>query len=81
MSGAAVVPFFPARMPNGLYQLTLLPALENFPTGDDMADATRIHQLFEERIRLAPEQYFWIHRRFKPKRGEPNPYRTKRCPD
>lgn len=76
MSGAAVVPYFGLRMPDGSYRLEILPALENFPTDDVEADALRITRLMEEHILKAPEQYFWIHRKFK-RRGEeyPDPYR------
>ena len=45
--------------------------LAAFPTGDSMADATRTNSLIEEQVRRAPEQYYWIHRRFK---NEPSPY-------
>jgi len=66
LSGAPVVPFFPVRLPgNEGYRLDILPALENFPGDDPAADAARINRLLEERIRLCPEQYLWVHRRFK----------------
>jgi KDO2-lipid IV(A) lauroyltransferase len=65
MTGAAVVPFFAKREADHSYTLTILPALENFPTTDAAADAVRINRLIEEHVRLAPEQYFWVHRRFK----------------
>ena len=62
-----VVPYFARREPDGSYTLTIQPALENFPTADAKADAdaVRINQLIEENIRLAPEQYFWVRKRFK----------------
>lgn len=75
MTGAAVVPYFGLRRTDGSYQLTILPALENFPTNDADADSLRINHLFEEHIRIAPEQYFWVHRRFKRSRREPSVYR------
>ena len=66
MSNALVVPFFPLRKADGSgYQLTLLPALENFPVEDEVANASRINHLIETQIRKAPEQYLWLHRRFK----------------
>ncbi len=65
MTGAAVVPYFAKREADHSYTLTLLPALEGFPTSDAAADAIRINRLIEEHVRLAPEQYFWVHRRFK----------------
>ena len=39
--------------------------LEGFPTGDDVADATRINLELEKEIRKYPAQYMWVHRRFK----------------
>ena len=65
MTGAAVVPYFAKRETDHTYTLTILPALENFPTADANADAIRVNQLIEENIRHAPEQYFWVHKRFK----------------
>ena len=65
MTGAAVVPYFGMRRPDGTYLLTIMPALDNFPTADTEADALRINRIFEDQIRAAPDQYFWVHRRFK----------------
>lgn len=65
MTECAVVPFFAKRERDHSYTLTILPALENFPTPDAAADAMRINRLIEEHVRLAPEQYFWVHKRFK----------------
>lgn len=66
LTGAAVVPFFVRRLDHGRgYQLTLLPALDGFPSGDDQADATRTNALIESEVRQAPAQYLWMHRRFK----------------
>ncbi len=76
MSGAAVVPYFGFRMEDGSYRLEILPALENFPTDDANEDAIRINRLIEDQIQRAPEQYFWMHRRFKKRgKGLPNVYR------
>ncbi|HUO82609.1 MAG TPA: lipid A biosynthesis acyltransferase [Gammaproteobacteria bacterium] len=69
-SGAQVIPFFPRREPDG-YRMTVLPALEAFPGTDAAADAACMNRLVEAQVRLAPEQYLWIHRRFK---GEPGMY-------
>jgi KDO2-lipid IV(A) lauroyltransferase len=76
LSKAPVVPFFPIRMDNGRhYSVDILPALENFPSGDDAADAIRLNELLETYIRKAPEQYYWVHRRFKGRPDEyPDPY-------
>jgi KDO2-lipid IV(A) lauroyltransferase len=68
MSGAAVIPFVPRREKDGSYTLSLSAPLTNFPTGDDIADAQIINDLLEKEIRQSPEQYLWIHRRFKTQR-------------
>jgi KDO2-lipid IV(A) lauroyltransferase len=62
---AAVVPFFPRRRRDSTYELTLLPALEDFPSNDPVADTKRYVDLLEQHVRSCPEQYFWIHRKFK----------------
>lgn len=65
-TGAAVVPFSHYRLPDAQgYVIKTLPALENFPTDDAVADATRLNAVLECAIREAPEQYLWMHRRFK----------------
>lgn len=73
MTGCSVIPFFTRRREDGSgYQLTLLPPLENFPSGDDLADATLTNSLIEAEIRKAPAQYLWAHRRFKSQPGGEN---------
>ena len=62
---AIVIPFFPRRLKNGNYEMTLLPAFDGFPTDDPVADMRRYNSVLEEHIRTCPEQYFWIHRKFK----------------
>lgn len=76
MSGAPVVPINFERLPDCRgYRMCLLPAMEGFPSGDDVADATRINQFIEEHVREVPEQYLWAHRRFKTRPpGEPGVY-------
>ncbi|HET7796787.1 MAG TPA: hypothetical protein VFK72_02795 [Nevskia sp.] len=59
-----VVPFFPERI-DGRYVVTMGPALDQFPSGDDEADTVRVTALLEAAILRCPEQYFWTHRRFK----------------
>ncbi len=65
MSGASVLPFFHQRNEDGSYSLEIWPALENFPSNDATADTARIMATMEQLIRRAPEQYLWIHQRFK----------------
>ena len=66
MTAAPVIPLRMHRNPdNYTYSLEYLPPLENFPSGDEVADATRINRILEQMIRVHPEQYLWMHRRFK----------------
>jgi KDO2-lipid IV(A) lauroyltransferase len=74
VSGAPVVPFFPVRTGAG-YRLRILPPLAGYPAGDPAADAARINAVIEAEVRRAPEQYLWVHRRFKHRPpGEVFPY-------
>jgi KDO2-lipid IV(A) lauroyltransferase len=66
MTGAAVLPYFVERLPGSKgYRLTIMPALENFPSDNPAKDAERFNLLIEAHARRVPEQYLWIHRRFK----------------
>jgi KDO2-lipid IV(A) lauroyltransferase len=65
-TGAAVVPFFTRRLPDGAgYEQRIEPALADFPSGDAVADAARLNGMIEAWVREAPEQYLWSHRRFR----------------
>jgi len=76
MTGAKVVPSITRVLPNGGgYVLTFYPAWENFPSEDEVADARRMNEFIEQRIMEMPEQYFWLHKRFKTRpEGEVSPY-------
>jgi len=65
LGDALVVPFFPRRLDDMTYELVLLPAFDNFPSGDPVADTKRYVAILEDHVRTCPEQYFWIHRKFK----------------
>jgi len=65
MSGAIVLPFVPRRDEKGHYTLTIGKPFENYPSGDDLIDTQRVNDWLEQEIRKSPEQYLWIHRRFK----------------
>jgi KDO2-lipid IV(A) lauroyltransferase len=47
------------------YSLTISDSLATIPSGDLVADATRLNAAIEAKIRLKPSQYLWLHRRFK----------------
>ncbi len=77
LTGAAVVPYCAVRREDGDgYDLILEPALEDFPSGDIEADTQRINHIIERWVRRYPDQYLWVHRRFRtrPSRGDPSPY-------
>ena len=77
-SGARIVPYASYRRPDDSgWDIVLGPALEGFPTGDDLADAERLNEVLEARIARSIEQYLWIHRRFKTRpSGAPPAYET-----
>jgi len=55
---------------NSGYTVEVSPPLENFPTDNDQQDLIKINQALEKAIMVQPEQYMWLHRRFKTR---PNP--------
>ena len=75
MTGAAVLPYFQERMLDGRYRMVIHPMLENFPSDDPVADARRFNELIEAQVRRVPDQYLWIHRRFKRQPDGSSPYR------
>lgn len=75
MSGAEVITVSHFRLPGGRYRICFSAPLQDFPSGDDTADAARINALIEAEVRKAPEQYLWVHRRFKHQPDGSNPYR------
>ncbi|KAF1013592.1 MAG: lipid A biosynthesis lauroyl acyltransferase [Burkholderia sp.] len=73
---AQVVPFIGKVLPNYKgYRLCVFKPWDHYPTGDDALDARRINAFLEEQIPLLPEQYYWVHKRFKTRPpGEPGFY-------
>lgn len=66
MTGAAVLPYFPERLPGARgYRMVILPMLDEFPGESPALDAERFNLLIETHARAVPAQYLWIHRRFK----------------
>lgn len=47
------------------YQIKLSPVLQGFPSKDEMEDTLRISKAIEAMVEKAPEQYLWVHKRFK----------------
>ncbi len=74
ITGARVVPCIVRQEGSG-YVVRFLPAWEDFPGEDVESDTRRMNAFIEEQVRLMPEQYFWLHRRFKNRpAGEPSVY-------
>jgi len=75
ISRAEVILFSGYRKEDGSgYRLILHPPLEGFPGEEVREDAARINGLIEQAIAYAPDQYLWIHRRFKKRKVVPDPY-------
>lgn len=76
LAGAVIVPCITRQLPGSAgYVVCLYPAWTDFPTDDLAADAARMNAFIEERVREMPEQYYWLHKRFKTRpEGEANPY-------
>jgi len=75
LANAVVLPYSHYRHKDGHYELIIEPPLEEFPSGDEVANATRINSVIERAIRRKPEQYLWVHRRFKTRpEGETSVY-------
>ena len=64
ITGAKVVPLITKQTETG-YEARFYPAWDNYPSGDADADARRMNEFLEERILEMPDQYFWVHKRFK----------------
>ena len=78
LAGAVIVPAVTRQLPGGAgYVLRFYPAWSGFPTEDLAADARRMNAFIEDRVREMPEQYFWLHKRFKTRPpGEAKFYET-----
>ena len=76
LANARVVPAVTRQLPGGQgYVLRFYPAWENFPSDDVAADTRRVNAFIEERVLEMPEQYYWLHKRFKTRpAGEPRFY-------
>ncbi|MGA9033221.1 MAG: hypothetical protein WB402_11950 [Sulfuricaulis sp.] len=76
MTNAVVIPCITRQLSGGRgYEINFRPSLNNFPSGDPVADTTRMNREIEEAVREMPEQYFWLHKRFKTRpKGDPGFY-------
>jgi Kdo2-lipid IVA lauroyltransferase/acyltransferase len=71
MTGAAVVGFAHRRVRDDQltrktgYEISFSEPLADFPSTDPVLDTTRVNDLIVAAITAAPEQYLWMHQRFK----------------
>jgi lauroyl-KDO2-lipid IV(A) myristoyltransferase len=66
MCNAVVLPCISCYDPDlKKYRVKLLPALEDFPSGDDVKDSTIMNQAIEKTILECPVQYLWTFRYFQ----------------
>jgi KDO2-lipid IV(A) lauroyltransferase len=69
---AKAIPFLPRRLPEGGYELRILPPIDGLPSDDPVEDTRKYVAIIEAHIRRCPEQYYWVHRKFK-NRPDPLP--------
>jgi KDO2-lipid IV(A) lauroyltransferase len=76
---AVVIPCVALQRARGRgYEVVFHPPLTDFPSTDEFADTARMNVEIEQLIRQQPEQYFWVHKRFKTRpKGEPDFYKQK----
>ncbi len=64
LTGARVVPVICRQVVDG-YEIEVMPAWENFPGESVEADTAQMNRFIESQVLRMPEQYFWLHKRFK----------------
>ena len=71
-----VIPYSFIRTKKG-YEMSFEEPLQNFPSNNPVDDATTTNMILEKQIKKTPEQYLWIHRRFKTRpEGAKNFYKS-----
>ncbi|HEX7987773.1 KDO2-lipid IV(A) lauroyltransferase [Duganella sp. 1411] len=75
-TGAQVMPVIATFLPDYQgYRVKFYPVWDNYPGPDMVAATRRMNAFIEERVREAPAEYFWTHKRFKTRpNGEPSLY-------
>lgn len=71
---ARVVPVISRMTPQG-YDVEVLPGWDGYPSGETIADTALMNARLQEMILTMPQQYYWVHKRFKTRPpGQPSPY-------
>lgn len=74
LARAKVVPVI-TRMTRDGYEVEVMPSWSGFPTEDAVADTALMNQRLQSCIDTMPDQYYWVHKRFKSRpAGEPSVY-------
>jgi len=74
MTGATIIPMIPTRHQNGRsYHIAFFSPIE-LDLNDESVSTQAINDLFEKQVTHYPDQYLWLHKRFKPPKGEASPY-------
>jgi KDO2-lipid IV(A) lauroyltransferase len=74
-ANAAMLPYYPERKQDGSgYILHIGAPLQNLPSDDEVADATAINRSIEKWVREFPENYMWMHQRFKTRPPGESPF-------
>jgi len=76
MLNMVVQPVITELLPGGRgWRVHFMPPLADFPTTDATSDTARVNRFIEQEILKQPEQYLWVHKRFKTRpEGEPSLY-------
>ncbi len=75
LTGARVVPMVTRMLPGDEgYEVEIGAPWENYPSGDLEADVAFMNAWIEARVRELPEQYYWVHRRFKTRTEGERPF-------
>ncbi|MEO1204487.1 MAG: lipid A biosynthesis lauroyl acyltransferase [Pseudomonadota bacterium] len=62
---AIVLPYFSERRDDKTYVHRILPPIDDFPSDDPIEDTKKYVRALEDNVRRCPEQYLWVHRKFK----------------
>ena len=68
LSGARVIPVTTQMTDQG-YEIKVHESFKDFPSEDFVRDTAFMNQWLEEIIKVKPDQYFWLHKRFKTRPG------------
>ncbi|WP_083518367.1 lysophospholipid acyltransferase family protein [Dechloromonas denitrificans] len=64
LTGAKVVACITRQVADG-YEVEVMPAWDNFPGDSVEEDTAFVNRFIESQVLRMPEQYFWLHKRFK----------------